>query len=221
MANVYLQDSTLTSIGNAIRSKTGETGLLLPSQMPAAIQSITTGGSGVTPVDIFIGGGSKNLYQATSNSNYIDIAKLGLTAAQVRDLTYMTSPYNSTATGNYIMEGSSIKYTGPSYQCRWQIYPSLASVVKYPKEVLTNIKRDCESSVTELFPAVIAVKQSGSQFYCPHLNAIQGEYDQGIAVAGLCYNGKGILLFVYDYENHKAYPATTTLIPSKTYIYWR
>ena len=221
MANVYLQDSTLTSIGNAIRSKTGETGLLLPREMPAAIQSITTGGSGVTPVDIFIGGGPQNKYQATSKSNYIDIAKLGLTAAQVRDLTCITSPYNSTATGNYIMEGSSIKYTGPSYQCRWQIYPSLASVVKYPKEVLTNIKRDCESSVTELFPAVIAVKQSSSQFYCPHLNAVQGGYGQGIAVAGLCYDGKGIVLFVYDYENHKAYQATTTLIPSKTYIYWR
>lgn len=45
MANVYLKDSTLSAIGDAIRSKTGGTGLLLPSQMPAAIQSITTGGS--------------------------------------------------------------------------------------------------------------------------------------------------------------------------------
>lgn len=45
MANVYLQDSTLTSIGNAIREKTGESSLLLPSQMPAAIQAITGGGS--------------------------------------------------------------------------------------------------------------------------------------------------------------------------------
>lgn len=48
MGTVYLQDSTLTAIGNAIRSKTGESGLLLPSQMPSAIQGITTGGGGGT-----------------------------------------------------------------------------------------------------------------------------------------------------------------------------
>lgn len=46
MGTVYLQDSTLSAIGNAIRSKTGESGLLLPSQMPSAIQGITTGGGG-------------------------------------------------------------------------------------------------------------------------------------------------------------------------------
>lgn len=66
MANVYLQDSTLTSIGNAIRSKTGETGLLLPSQMPAAIQSITGGGGNDKPYDRFFlnapGGASGRLW---------------------------------------------------------------------------------------------------------------------------------------------------------------
>lgn len=42
MANVYLKDSTLTSIGSAIRDKTGESTLYLPSQMPDAIRSIKT-----------------------------------------------------------------------------------------------------------------------------------------------------------------------------------
>lgn len=45
MSKVYLEDSTLTAIGNAIRGKTGESGLLLPSEMATAINSITTGGS--------------------------------------------------------------------------------------------------------------------------------------------------------------------------------
>lgn len=40
MANVYLQDSTLTSIGSAIREKNGQSTLYLPSQMPDAIRSL-------------------------------------------------------------------------------------------------------------------------------------------------------------------------------------
>jgi hypothetical protein len=46
MSKVYLEDSTLTAIGNAIRGKTGESGLLLPSEMADAIASIGSGGSG-------------------------------------------------------------------------------------------------------------------------------------------------------------------------------
>lgn len=46
MSKVYLEDSTLTAIGNAIRGKTGESGLLLPSEMASAITSIPTGGGG-------------------------------------------------------------------------------------------------------------------------------------------------------------------------------
>ena len=47
MANVYLKDSTLTSIGDAIRSKNGTTTKYKPSEMPAAITAISGGG---TPV---------------------------------------------------------------------------------------------------------------------------------------------------------------------------
>lgn len=46
MSKVYLEDSTLTAIGNAIRGKTGESGLLLPSEMADAIASIESGSSG-------------------------------------------------------------------------------------------------------------------------------------------------------------------------------
>lgn len=46
MSKVYLEDSTLTAIADAIRGKTGESGLLLPSEMADAIASIESGGSG-------------------------------------------------------------------------------------------------------------------------------------------------------------------------------
>lgn len=45
MANVYLQDSTLSAIGDAIRNKGGTSDLLLPSAMPAAINALTADGS--------------------------------------------------------------------------------------------------------------------------------------------------------------------------------
>lgn len=42
MSKVYLEDSTLTNIANAIRAKAGNTTQLLPSEMPAAITALPT-----------------------------------------------------------------------------------------------------------------------------------------------------------------------------------
>ena len=46
MANVFIEESTMTAIGDAIRAKTGGTAGILPANMPAEIASITTGGGG-------------------------------------------------------------------------------------------------------------------------------------------------------------------------------
>lgn len=43
---IKLNDTTLPAIAAAIREKTGDTALLLPSQMPNAIASIPSGGGG-------------------------------------------------------------------------------------------------------------------------------------------------------------------------------
>lgn len=48
MAKVYLEDSTLTAIGNAIRNKAGTSNLLLPSEMASAIANLPSGGGSVT-----------------------------------------------------------------------------------------------------------------------------------------------------------------------------
>ena len=45
MGNAFIKESTLTDIANAIRTKTGGTDLLLPSQMADAILNISGGGS--------------------------------------------------------------------------------------------------------------------------------------------------------------------------------
>lgn len=52
MSKVYLEDSTLTNIANAIRAKAGNSTQLLPSEMPAAITSLPSGGGVITDQDI-------------------------------------------------------------------------------------------------------------------------------------------------------------------------
>lgn len=42
MANVFIEESTMQAIGNAIRSKTGKSALILPSNMPTEIRAIST-----------------------------------------------------------------------------------------------------------------------------------------------------------------------------------
>ncbi len=55
MANVFIQDSTMTAIANAIRAKGGTEDSLLPSAMPDAISAIETGGGDGDYLVQFIG----------------------------------------------------------------------------------------------------------------------------------------------------------------------
>lgn len=50
MAKVFIQESTLTAIGDAIRNKTGKTALINPTNMPTEIASISGGGGSSEPV---------------------------------------------------------------------------------------------------------------------------------------------------------------------------
>lgn len=100
MANVYLQDSTLTDIGNAIRSKTGNTDLLLPSQMPAAIQSISGGGSGDLPDYSTMTTGA---FTPTTGRHYITMSDFGYTSTdefidEMKLVIWMGKAQNANAT---------------------------------------------------------------------------------------------------------------------------
>lgn len=54
MSKIFIEESTLTSIGNAIRTKTGSTEMIAPLDMPNEISSIeTSGGGGDLPAEVF------------------------------------------------------------------------------------------------------------------------------------------------------------------------
>lgn len=46
MSKVFIEETSLSAIGDAIRSKTGTSDLMNPAQMAEAITGITTGGGG-------------------------------------------------------------------------------------------------------------------------------------------------------------------------------
>ena len=75
MSKVFINESSLTSIGNAIRGKTGSSELLsVPDGMVAAIESITTGGgSAVLPEELkVISGNVQYLFSKDYATHYVN-----------------------------------------------------------------------------------------------------------------------------------------------------
>ena len=71
MSKIILEDSTMTNIADAIRNKNGETGQYLPSEMPAKIEAIETGGGGdFKPVSLKYARAKSS--QSISDSTYYD-----------------------------------------------------------------------------------------------------------------------------------------------------
>lgn len=54
MSKVLIQESTLSAIGNAIRSKDGSSALINPTQMATAIENIPSGGGGDIPAEALV-----------------------------------------------------------------------------------------------------------------------------------------------------------------------
>lgn len=68
MSEVLIQESTLSAIGDAIRSKTGSSNLMSPAEMVTAIDGITTGDSNQWEVnDCTINWGSVTVGSTSSN----------------------------------------------------------------------------------------------------------------------------------------------------------
>lgn len=79
-----IQDKTLTDIADAIRSKTNTTDTMKPTDMPAKINSITTG---ITPT------GSITL---TENNLDYDVTNYKTAVAKIPEATYFTQLLENT-----------------------------------------------------------------------------------------------------------------------------
>lgn len=111
MSKVFINESSLTSIGNAIRGKTGSSELLsVPDGMVAAIQSITAGGgSAVLPEELkVISGDVQNLFSKDYATLYVktygnQITTKDLVDAQMFDgnRTIEEVPFDLNIAGGY------------------------------------------------------------------------------------------------------------------------
>lgn len=92
MATVYLKDTTLTSIGNAIREKTGETAKLLPSEMANAIANIQTGGGSSGGLILPESGTQMLQLSGSSNETYISLGR-SININKIKLIAFYTSAY--------------------------------------------------------------------------------------------------------------------------------
>lgn len=217
MANVYLQDSTLTAIGDAIRAKAGNSNLLLPSEMPAAITNLPSGGGGATfapyvgDKDVF------NRLKFTSSKNILYLSDLGLTIDTFRELKCVSGSFvHSRAVSQNIMTSALLSKNRKS---SWQIYPSLGKSIQYPDIIIEAVKAKSDSTA-ELFPMVIAADYDTADT-APYLMGVSGGAWMGLAVAAVFRNANSLQFYTYDYVNKVAATALQYLVYSDSYVYWR
>lgn len=74
MSKVFIEETTLTNIGSAIREKTGKSDLIAPGDMPAEIRAIVSGGGGGGEVEpIVLSGDCEYACAGAVASAYIDL----------------------------------------------------------------------------------------------------------------------------------------------------
>lgn len=97
MGKVVINETTLTAIGDAIRTQTGGTDLIAPGDMPAEILAIEGGGTGYVPTDedLIYTGYLNNLFSEDRNKwlleNYKDRIK-------IQNATNLSSVFSSCST---------------------------------------------------------------------------------------------------------------------------
>lgn len=98
MAKVFIEETTLTAIGDAIRGKTGKTELIDPVNMGTEIASIETGGGDVEISDVVISGNAQYACAGAIAGTFIELYPTKVTTKNLTELSYMFYNY----TGSYI-----------------------------------------------------------------------------------------------------------------------
>ena len=90
MSKVFIEESTLTAIGNAIRGKTGGTDLIAPLNMPTEINGISTGGGTTLPEEAYmITGNCTQLFMNGKWKWYIDLLGSQVTTNNITNCNQM------------------------------------------------------------------------------------------------------------------------------------
>ena len=178
MAKVFIEETTLTAIGDAIRGKTGKTDLIDPANMSTEIAGIEAGGGGSDEIpDIVITDSAAYACSGLLASAFIQNYPTKVTTKDLTNIANMF--YNSTlthipfdinvrlgsATTNMFYNCREL-VTSPSVDCKHTTYGEMDSMY-YNCVSLVNI-----SPVTNAYPASI-----NNLFYnCRSLQAIPDDF---------------------------------------------
>ena len=120
MSKVFIEESTLTAIGNAIRDKTGGTELIAPLDMPTEINGISTGGGTLPPEAYVITGNCDSKFMNNSWNWFINnygsqvttnnITNCNKMFYQNNEITTIPFSINYDSTKEYISCGSMFQY---------------------------------------------------------------------------------------------------------------
>lgn len=117
MSNVLVNDTSLTAIANAIRSKLGVSTTYKPGQMASAIQSIPTGGSAVLGTKTITANGTYN----ASSDNYDGYSQV---VANVSGVSWDDLAQGNQPSGLITLTGTSLSKMAMSFMPKnnWQVY---------------------------------------------------------------------------------------------------
>lgn len=210
MSKVFIQESTLTSIGDAIREKTGKTDLIAPGDMPTQILAIKTGGSGEgyvpTDEDLTYTGTLSDLFSGDRNKWLLDNYKDRI---KIQDASNLNSAFRGCSATS--LAGVQI---GTSDSCGY----------------MTSLFEDCYY-LTELptFTKVKGLQRWNAMFsYCYRLREVPDEffenYDWTYADSQTSASGTmGTSVYSYCYSLRKAsmIPLShgSKAVTSSTYAY--
>lgn len=93
MSKIFIEETTLSAIGSAIREKTGKSDLIAPTNMPTEIRGIETGGGGSIEVEpVVLTGDCTSVCAGAMAGNYI---KLFGDTVSTKDITKSTNMFNA------------------------------------------------------------------------------------------------------------------------------
>ena len=153
MAKIFIEESTLSAIGNSIRAKTGKTNMIPPLKMPAEIASIQTTGGGS-------GGG-----QAFQCGTVVSADGTNLVVPCTLDNTLIVRKYvSSTRNIAYLLNATLLVADGLKIQIGTN---SSGSLINQGTEVLSITKQNGQTTFTQ----TTSVKFNGEYCYIAWDNA--------------------------------------------------
>lgn len=197
MAQGIINDTTLTAIGDAIREKTGETGKILPKDMPTAIANIKGGGGDPLNVTTLCGDDYDTKYGAFAMFNPNDAfykalcEAISFTGSSVHYLYPPASVVNANKDIVYHFydnNTSTYTHTISIYATEGTNIPAASKIEYLPKVIIHNKKSnidriDCTCSQFLANSRFNKIKEFDYHDFveCPELPNVQITWTQGYA----------------------------------------